>query len=39
MDIANTILGKYDAVFNNLPEKGRGHLRFGDVLIFRLRYG
>jgi hypothetical protein len=33
MDITNTILSKYDAVFNNLPEKGKGHLRFGRSMV------
>jgi CRISPR/Cas system-associated exonuclease Cas4 (RecB family) len=33
MEIASTILSKYDAVFNNLPEKGRGHLRFGRSMV------
>jgi hypothetical protein len=33
MDISNEILRKYEAVFNNLPEKGKGHLRFGRSLV------
>ena len=33
MTIAEEILQKYDELFNNLPGKGRGNLRFGLALV------
>ena len=33
MDIAEEILSKYKEVFNNLPNKGKGNLRFGRSLV------
>ena len=33
MDIAEEILRKYDEVFNDLPSKGKGKLRFGRSLV------
>ena len=33
MDIAEEILRKYDEVFNNLPRKGKGNLRFGRSIV------
>ncbi len=33
MDVANEILAKYNALFENLPEQGKGNLKFGRSLI------
>ena len=33
MDIEDEILRRYDEVFSNLPEKGKGQLRFGRSML------
>jgi len=33
MDIAEEILMKYEEVFSNLPDKGKGNLRFGRSMV------